>query len=49
MYRIYCVYNGRKIYDVNLYTEREARREVREGNRDAAKNAGCVWYFMERA
>ena len=38
MYRIYFVFNGRKIYDVNLYTLTDARRETRLANRDFSRN-----------
>lgn len=38
MYRIYFVFNGSKIYDVNYYTLDEARHETRLANRDFVRN-----------
>ncbi len=47
MYRIYRFYNGRKYYDSAVYTEREARREMRLLNRDIKLYGGAA-FFLEK-
>ena len=48
MYKIFTVYEGRKYYDRNEYTEREARREVRAANKDFRRDPSrFLPYFIE--
>ena len=50
MYRIYFVLNGVKHYDVNIYTEREAKSLVRECNKDFRRDPWAYYpYFLELA